>query len=293
MVRRPLTPAQTSRLGPAFDQIRKAAEDHVIVSPDDPIEVNQAVRQAGKHLAAHVVSDLLQRLDNTDRAMAEVALASATVRPETIPLSLGWRVDDSGKLIEPVFFPLTQMVHLYVSGTTGGGKSFLARVLIEESSQYKSLNILVLDPRNQSIGILVPEDRLAILEQYERFRMKPGSARGFDFKYFAPGLSYAAPLPPDLSQLASGRSIVSFKGVDDEQRCALAARILDAVFAECSAAESENPRLLIVVDEAQLFVRRRLDESAKQSAAKVERALDELLGKDASSGSCWRWSARP
>jgi hypothetical protein len=271
-----LTPAQTSRLGSAFDQIRKAAEDHVIVTPDDSIEVNQVVRHAGKHLAAHVISDVVGRLDNTDRATTGVALSPGTVRPETIPLSLGWRVDDSGKLIEPVFFPLTQMVHLYISGTTGGGKSFLARVLIEEAAQHKSLNIFVLDPRNQSIGILVPEDRPAILEQYERFRMKPGSARGFDFKYFAPGLSCAAPLPPDLSQLASGRSIVSFKGVDDEQRCALAARILDAVFEECSAAEAEHPRLLIIVDEAQLFTRRRLDESAKQSAAKVERALDRI-----------------
>jgi DNA helicase HerA-like ATPase len=168
------------------------------------------------------------------------------------------------------------MVHLYISGTTGGGKSFLARVLVEEAARHKSLNVLVLDPRNQSIGILVPEDRPKILEQYEQFRMKSENARGFKFIYFAPGLSYASPLPPDLSTLAAGRSIVSFKGLDDEKRCALAGNILDAAFEACNAQESESPRLLIVVDEAQLFTRRRLDESAKQTAAKVERALDRI-----------------
>ena len=40
--------------------------------------------------------------------------------------------------------------------------------------------------------------------------------------------------------------------------------------------ESERPRLLIVVDEAQLFTRKRVDESAKEAAAQAERALDRI-----------------
>src|SRR5204863_7819066 len=120
------------------------------------------------------------------------------VPAEAMPLSLGYRVDDTGKMVEPVSFPLTQMIHLYISGTTGGGKSFLARVLIEEAAQHKQLNILVLDPRNQSIGLLVPEDRPKVLGQYEDFGVKPERARGFEFSYFAPGLPYATPLPDSL-----------------------------------------------------------------------------------------------
>jgi hypothetical protein len=89
-------------------------------------------------------------------------------------------------------------------------------------------------------------------------------------------LPYAPSLPEDLSQLAQGRSIVSFKGLDDQRRCALAARILGAAFDACSGAESEGPRLLIVVDEAHLFTRKRLDESAKPAAAQAERALDRI-----------------
>jgi hypothetical protein len=106
--------------------------------------------------------------------------------------------------------------------------------------------------------------------------MKPQQARGFAFDYFAPGLPYAPLLPQDLSTLATARSIVSFKGLDDEQRCALAGKILDSVFNACNAQESESPRLLIVADEAQLFTRKRLDESAKQAAAQAERALDKI-----------------
>src|SRR5205823_7537353 len=110
----------------------------------------------------------------------------------------------------------------------------------------------------------------------EQFAMRPEQARGFAFGYFGPGLPCASPLPTDLSSLASGRSIVSFKGTNDRERCLIAGQILDAAFQAISAQESERPRLLIVVDEAQLLTRRRVDESAKDAAAQAERALDRL-----------------
>jgi hypothetical protein len=271
-----LTPTQVHRRSPNLDLVRKATEDHVMVTPDDPIVVNDHVRHAETHMAARFVSNVLERLDKTDRFAQKAALSPESISPETIPLSLGWEVDDTGKMTRPVAFPLTEMVHIYVSGTTGGGKSFLARVLVEEAAQYKQLSILVLDPRNQAIGLLVPEDRPKILQQYEHFGMKPGRARGFRFSYFAPALPFTPPLPKDLSTLAMGRSIVSFKGLDDQRRCTLAGKILDAVFAACNAQESESPRLVVVVDEAHLFTRKRLDDSAKQAAAQVERALDKI-----------------
>ncbi|MGD0770046.1 MAG: hypothetical protein ABSB42_17815 [Tepidisphaeraceae bacterium] len=73
-----------------------------------------------------------------------------------------------------------------------------------------------------------------------------------------------------------GRSIVSFKGMDDQPRCLLAGRMLDAAFETISARESERPRLLIVVDEAQVLTRKRVDQSAKDAAAQAERALDRI-----------------
>ncbi|HEY1342821.1 MAG TPA: DUF87 domain-containing protein [Bryobacteraceae bacterium] len=227
-------------------------------------------------MAARFLSDVLRRLDKTEIAAQHAALSPESVPAEAMPLCLGVRVDDQGKVLGPVAFPLTQMVHLYVSGTTGGGKSFLARVLVEEAAQHKALSILILDPRNQSVGLLAPEDRPKIVRQYQEFGMQPERARGFAFAYYAPGLPYAPPLPDDLSTLAHARSIVSFKGLDDQRRCTSAARILDSVFDACNAQESEGPRLLVVVDEAQLFTRKRLDESARQAAAQAERALDRI-----------------
>ena len=271
-----LSPMQMRKLSPEFDAVRNAAEEHVIVTPDDEIVVDGHVRHAEKHLAARLVSDVLKRLDKTDAAGRKAALAPENVPPEAMPLSLGFLVDVTGKAAGPALFPLTQMVHVYISGTTGGGKSFLARVLIEEAAAHQQLSILVLDPRNQSIGLLIPEDRPKILQQYEEFGMKTERAHGFGFRYFAPGLPYATPLPQGLASLAQGRSIVSFKGLDDERRCALAGQVLNAAFEACNAQESESPRLLIVVDEAQLFTRKRLDESAKQAAAQAERALDRI-----------------
>lgn len=270
-----LTPTLVRRLGREFELLRRPSEQHVVVTPDEPIVVDRgALRHAEKRMAARVVSDVLRRMDKTDGAAQLNALSPDAVPTEAMPLSLGLRVDETGKVLGPVTFPLTQMVHVYVSGTTGGGKSFLARVLVEEAARHKPLSILVLDPRNQSIGLLMPEDRPKILQQYEQFGME--RACGFEFKYFAPGLSYAAPLPQDLSALSRGRSVISFKGLDDQQRCALAAKVLNAVFQACNTQESESPRLLVVVDEAQLLTRKRLEESAKESAAQAERALDRI-----------------
>jgi hypothetical protein len=271
-----LAPNQMRRFPSAFNALRFASETHTMVTPDEPIIVDSHVRHAEKHLAARVVSDVLHRLDKKDACIHKTQLSPDSVPADALPLFLGHRTDDAGRVLEPVAFPLTQMIHVFISGTTGSGKSFLARVLIEEAAQHKNLSILVLDPRNQSSGLIVPEDRPKILQQYQEFGMKPQRARGFPFSYYAPGLPDLPTLPQNLSSLAKCRSIISFKGMDDAQRCMLAGKILDATFYACTAEESENPRLLILIDEAHLFTRKRLDESARQAAASAERAIDTI-----------------
>jgi hypothetical protein len=271
-----LSPVQLQRLSPAFEVVRDASADHMIVTPDEPIVIDGHVRHAEKHLAARFVSTVLNRLDKTDHPGQKDPLDPETVSTEAMPLRVGLRTDKTGQAIGPVALPLTEIVHAYISGTTGSGKSYLARAIVEEASQYTELSILVLDPRNQFVGLLVPEDRPQILQRYCEFGMNAGQARGFAFRYFAPALPFTSPFPEKLSSLAVGRSIVSFKGLDDQQRCLLAAGILDAAFETISPQESERPRLLIVVDEAQLLTRKRVDESAKQAAAQTERALDRI-----------------
>jgi hypothetical protein len=190
-----LSPNQTRRLNPQFDRLRSVADDHTMVTPDDPIVVEGHVRHAEKHLAAHVVSDVLRRLDNPDLAVQKAALSPESVSADVLPLTLGWHVGESGKLGLQAVFPLAQMGHVYISGTTGSGKSFLARVLMEEAAQHQQLGVLVLDPRNQSAGLLLPEDHPKVLRHYDEFGVDVEHARGFAFSYLRPPSPMPRPCP--------------------------------------------------------------------------------------------------
>lgn len=71
--------------------------------------------------------------------------------------------------------------------------------------------------------------------------------------------------------------IVSFRGMDDADRCALFAAIMDATFERCSRSESESPKMLIVIEEAHRFIKRRVTDSARSQAGAAERALDRTV----------------
>lgn len=271
-----LTPMQLHRLGPEFNKLRDAIDEHVMVTPDEPITCDGHVRVAEKHLAARVVSTVLNRLDKTEQHPNNGTLDPKNITADDMPVNIGHRVDASGHILGAAVFPLASALHTLISGSTGAGKSVAARVLVEEAATIKSLNILVLDPRNQWAGWAVAEDRPAILRRYGEFGMKADDARGYSFEYFAPLLARSLSLPEELTSLARRRSVVSLKGMDDSTRMELAADILEAVFKECSNRESDRPRVLIVIEEAHLFTRRRTEDAAKDAAARSERAMDRI-----------------
>jgi len=116
--------------------------------------------------------------------------------------------------------------------------------------------------------------------------MDKDSAHGYRFNYYAPGQNFGQKLPDDLSQLAQGRSIVSFKWLDDKRRCERFAEILNSVFTFYSKEESSITRLLIVVEEAQCFTKKRVDDNAKNAAEKAEVALDRMVRESRKYGCC-------
>jgi hypothetical protein len=268
-----LSPTQLQKLN-LTNPLSAAGHDHVIVTPDESIIVNGHVQAAEKRLAARVVSTVMARLDKTSPDGTAVLKDPESLPADIMPLRIGLRTDGNGAAIGPAVLPLAQIVH--VSGTTGSGKSFLARVLVEEASAQEGLSVLVLDPRNQFVGLLVPEDRQHVLDRYDKFGLSTNDARGLSFEYFAPAHPDLSPPLKDFAALAVGRSIVSFKGLSDQGRCTLAAEILNGVFAAASWHEADRPRLLILVDESQLLLRKRVDDDAKDAAAQSEIALDRI-----------------
>jgi len=237
------------------------------------IEVNESVKEDKKLLAAHVVSAMVHRMDSADKSDSLLE----NIPSRNMPIKVGLIVSNGRTTTKQCNLPFVQLNNFYTSGITGSGKSFTVRVIIEEVTDYKDVNILVIDPGNQSAGLLVPEDREDITAKYHEFGLKKDSARRFAFNYYAPAFSFSQKLPTDLGQLAGGRTIVCLKNLDDEKRCRYFADIGNAVFSVCSNEESERPKLLLVVEEAHRFTKKRVTEDAKTAGEQAEIALDRLI----------------
>ncbi len=68
--------------------------------------------------------------------------------------------------------------HTIVAGSTGGGKSFSAQVIIEEML-LKDVAVIVFDPTAQWTGMLRKLTNKGLLGLYSSFGMKPGDAKAF------------------------------------------------------------------------------------------------------------------
>lgn len=263
-----LSPRQIARLDNDFRLLREAAEKHTMITPNEDVKINENIKDDQKLLAGRVVSTLVNRLDHPDAAAKLKELST-----DALPANIGLTINTDA----PFDLPLAKCNHTYLSGTTGSGKSYLGRVIVEEAAQHEGLNILILDPANQSAGLLIPEDRESILSLYSDYGMNPESARGFNFKYYAPSISAGQSLPGNLSLLGKGHNILSFKGLNDRERCELFSAVMNAVFEANSSEESDTLRLLIVVEEAQRFTKRRVSEDAKKAGEQAENALDRVV----------------
>ena len=265
----------------AFKLLQDTCNRHLMITANDDIVIDGNIRENKKLLAAWVVSSFLSRLDKP-----EIGTTLKDIGKDQMPINIGRFMDNSRVTSKPCIVPTTDLNHVYISGKTNSGKSCASRVIIEEAAQYKNLNILILDPRNQSAGLFVPEDRESFLSLYPEFGMDRNSVHGYKFDYYTPGQTCGQKLPDNLTRLAQGRSIVSFKWLDDKQRCEEFTKILNAVFTFCSKEESPVTHLLIIVEEAQSFTKKRVDGNAKAAAEKAEIALDRMFRETRKYGCC-------
>ena len=79
----------------------------------------------------------------------------------------------------PAYFDLDQFkTHGIVAGTTGGGKTVAAQVIVEEALK-KGVAVIVFDPTAQWSGFLRKQEDKGMLRLYPLFGMNPKEARAF------------------------------------------------------------------------------------------------------------------
>jgi len=269
-----LNPRQLSRLGPEFDDLSDRTNQLLMVSPSQDIKLGDAVKDEKKLVGAWVIRNFLKRLDKLPKPGD---VHGREIPTGNMPIWIGSLMDGDIVTPEPATFPLDAIESIYISGSTGSGKTFLMRVLTEGAAAYEEINVLVLDPRNQSVGLLLAEDREGILMHYGDFDLDRARARGFRFRYYGPGIGAGEPLPAHLAELGAGRSIVSFKGMQDRERCETYADIIEHVFDDHTRQESETLKTVLAIEEAQLFTKKRVADDAKSAAERAERALETVL----------------
>ena len=264
-----LCPRQLARFGLKAEQLQEAVERQFMVFPRNDILLGGSVQDEKKLAGARVVLDLLQRLDR----VPESRTGPIHLPKGIMPVWIGSLLDAGNRDGQPCELSIDLTGHIFTSGSTGSGKSFLGRVIVEGAAAHKDLQIVILDPSNQWFGLLSPEERPEILSRYERFGLKRDFARSFDFTYHGIAQGLGDPLPTDLRELANGRRIISFKGMDDRLRCTVFADIMNALFEGCAVSESDLPKLLVLIEESHRFTQKGVAKEDRDAAQRAELSI--------------------
>ncbi len=73
----------------------------------------------------------------------------------------------------------TLQTHTVIAGSTGGGKTIAAQVIVEEAL-LKEVSVIVFDPTAQWRGFLRPNRDKKMLKSYKSFEMKVADSRAFN-----------------------------------------------------------------------------------------------------------------
>lgn len=259
------SPRAVKKLG--VQKLKEQVYPFFMVTAGEDIKLAKATKAKAKRLPAQAFRTFLDQVEKVPKRSQSYELPSSGI----------WigNLLEGQQLADPYLLPLHKLNNLYISGSTGSGKSFLARVIVE-GAVLEGVRTVILDPRNQWAGLLFPEDRKEILKRYEQFGISPSLAQGFQADYFSSSQL------EDIPRLTGDQKpkIVSFKHQGARKRCRTAKQILDHLFQESLAKESQQVETLVVLEEAQLFTPRGVPDECKPAAKEVEKVIDRI-GREA------------
>jgi DNA-binding transcriptional ArsR family regulator/KaiC/GvpD/RAD55 family RecA-like ATPase len=171
---------------------------------------------------------------------------------------LGRLALDDWKLGEFLYLPLRKYAQkgILVSGASGAGKTIAAKVIVEELLE-DDIPILVFDYTEQWQRLLEKNTNDGMLDQYAEFGMRR-NPKGFEGR-IVPAISQS-----DRLLDSTGVTIVDLSDTyDSTERVDKVARMLDQLLEYFQFQEdSEDLRLLIVVEEAHLWTSKDLPKDA-------------------------------
>ena len=251
-------------VGKGYSEIIDQVVPMYIVTSTEDISVDGRLVAKGKRTPARVVKAFLERVEKVPPSWFS-----------GLPSKGGWLGNVAlGEIITdtPLLFPLDKLIHGYISGTTGAGKSYLARVVVENAI-LDGVTVVILDPTRQWSGIVKPASG-SVLRRFDRFGIPRDAARGFPADVIFPEEGRIK-LPEEIEGLFRGCTVLSMRGMEDAERCRVASRILRYAY-ETHDEESERLKTLIVLEEAHSFLPENVSPDAKAEATEVRNWIDRI-----------------
>jgi KaiC/GvpD/RAD55 family RecA-like ATPase/DNA-binding transcriptional ArsR family regulator len=204
-----------------------------------------------------------------ETAYAHVELPKWHVKPPKEGNMLGRLALDDWKLGDFLYLPLKEHAQkgILVSGASGAGKTIAAKVIVEELLEDK-IPVLVFDYTSQWERLLKKNTNDEMLDRYAEFGMRR-SPKGFKGRVIQ-----SAPQLDDLLD-SEGVTIIDLSDTfDSVERVGKVAQILDQLLEYFQFQEdSDNLRLLIVVEEAHLWTSKEVPKDAARFLDNAVRLL--------------------